>query len=123
MVTALDTELRLAAYDIIAEYGKEISFTVPASTTYDPATGGVTLGTETVHLVKTSPPERFDEKYIDGDLIRARDLFVLLPTLNTTFTPTLAMRVEIDSIAYDIVTVTPIYSGEQIAVYELQLRQ
>ena len=122
-MATLDTELRLVAQTLISDLGKLVDFSVPATKTYDPTTGIVTEGAITVHSVKVSPPERYEERFVDEDLIRARDLRISLAALGLAFTPDLAMLVTIDSIAFDIIHITPVYSGELIALYELQLRQ
>lgn len=77
--------------------------------------------------VKTAPPRGFSAREIDGTLIQAGDLRVLVPALNIPA----AMgepdkdkdTVTIDGKAWRIITIEPIRGGDSIAAYRLQLRR
>ena len=56
-------------------------------------------------------------------LCRRGDIRILLPSEDLAFQPKYAMEVTHDSKTWVIVRETPFYSGEQVALYELQLRR
>tara|TARA_R100000152_G_C6759123_1_gene183034 strand:- start:595 stop:963 length:369 start_codon:yes stop_codon:yes gene_type:complete len=122
-MTAIDTKLLAEVYTIAETYGKSVVFTVPGSSTYAPSTGKVTEGSVVTHTVNVTPPEQYDRRYVDGELVQARDVQVILPAKNLAFTPDLGMKVTFDSEAFDIVSLNPLYSGTSICAYEVQLRQ
>ena len=120
MTTAFDTSIANKVFDVVDTYGKTIAFE-EVSNSYSPATG-INTETPTTHNHKVSPPDRFEQRFVDNDLIRAQDLMFLLPAKGITFTPTLGMQVTIDSVVYDTTSIRPIYSGDDIAAYEYGVR-
>lgn len=119
-MTDLDTELIPAADEIVAEYGKSVTFTVKTRA-YNPGLGA-TEETETNYTDIVTPPDAYDSQYIDGDVIREGDVKILIPAQNIAFTPDAGVEVTIDGTVWTVVRVKPIYSGTSIAVYEMQLR-
>tara|TARA_Y100000310_G_scaffold344961_1_gene460803 strand:+ start:3060 stop:3431 length:372 start_codon:yes stop_codon:yes gene_type:complete len=123
MTTATDTKLLDQVYTVAQSYGKLVTFSVPGTKVYDPATGKTTEGSVVSHAVKVTPPAGYNHGLVDGDTIQARDLVVILPKKLTTFTPALAMQVTVDAEVFDIVTIRPLYSGADICAWDIQLRQ
>jgi hypothetical protein len=122
MTTALDTKLVPKALALINKFGTNATFTVSIGGTYSPATGKVS-GTSTEDKIqKVSPPSRFDKSLVDGELIKATDLLVVLAASGLTFTPEQSMKVTLDTRVYTIVDVWPVMSGDKVAIYKLQLR-
>lgn len=122
-MTALDTKLLAAVYDIAQTYGKDLVFSVPGTKTYSASTGKVTEGSVVSHTVKTTPPSPYGRALRDGDVVQERDVSVLLPTKNLGFTPDLGMGVTFDGEQFDVVGLNPLYSGDSVCAYEVQLRQ
>ena len=123
-MTTLDDKLLPKVADILAKFGKVVTFTTsPPASAYDPTTGENAAFTATTHSVKITPPDEYNDKYIDGDLIQRGDVKVLVAGQGLPFTPTNGMAVVIDSKTWKIVSLKLIYSGESIAAYELQLRK
>lgn len=120
--TALDDRLVPRALDTIDRYGKKVVFTVIGTATYDPATGAVTESGKKTYTKKVSPPGAYLDRYVDGDLIRRGDLRCIIAASGLEFTPVNGLQVDFDSKVFRVMSVKPIYSGEQVAVYELQLR-
>lgn len=120
----LDTELRLEAYNAIQTYGKSVSFVQHVASNYNIETGSETQLGRRDYSVKVSPPEMFKAKDVDGDAIRFGDVRITVPALNLPFTfdEQMTIRVVIDSQTWSIVRITPVYSGELVCVYDLQLR-
>lgn len=121
-MTELDDELVPEIKEIIDELGKSMTFAVPSSESYDPTTGEVTRTTDPFEVV-CSPPIDYEDRYIDGDLIKEGDVQIFIPTAELLFTPTLGMGVTIDAIEWTIINLRPIYTGELIGVYETRLRK
>ena len=121
--TVLDDELLEAVYDIIDEFGKIVTFWIYPDQDYDPTIGENTLGDPTQYSKKVIPPYQINLKYVDGKLIKLGDLLTGIAAQDIEFTPTLKMKITIDSNIWTIININPIYSGEQIALYLLQLRK
>lgn len=121
-MTALDDKIIPKVQEIIDKYGISVTFEVSSSDSYDRTTGLITK-TETTYTVTVSPPSPFDERRIDGTIIRRGDLMVILPTSDLSFTPDFDQKVTIGSLEYTVQVVNPIYSGASIAAYELGLRR
>ena len=123
MTTALDAEIVPVASELIALYGQDTVFVVPASKSYDPATGLTTETSPTNHTEKVTPPAPYDKRWTDSDLIQQDDVRIYLAVSGLTFTPVKDMKVTLlTTEVFKIVKVSPIYSGDDIAVYDLQLR-
>tara|TARA_R110000787_G_scaffold42303_2_gene103988 strand:+ start:3292 stop:3654 length:363 start_codon:yes stop_codon:yes gene_type:complete len=120
-MTALDTKLLNEVYSIAELYGKDVTFTTRSST-YDPTTGKSTV-VSTSHAVRVTPPAPFKSSFSDGKLIKHGDVSVLLPAKLLTFTPSLSASVTIDGSVFTIIALDSLYSGANIAAYDLQLRQ
>lgn len=122
-MTVLDDKFVPKALAMVAEFGKTVTFTVKSLTPYNPLTGGVGEGIPITHSVKVSPPDQYDKRLVDGDIVKQADLKVLLPP-TTLFTPAVdSTFVDIDGSEFRVIGVKPVYSGELIAIFELQLRQ
>ena len=121
-MTVLDDRLVPLALELVAKFGKVVTFK-EVTKDYTAATGDVVESGVTNHSVKVTPPEKYDDALINGDLIQIGDTKISLPKSGLLFTPIRGMQVTIDSITWKIEKVSPIYTGEQIALYELQLRK
>lgn len=121
-MTELDDQLVPAVLELINDLGKVAVARVKSNQAYTESTGDVTESA-TDYTVKILPPERFDIGYIDGDVIRVSDLKTAVAASGLAFTPKLGMLVIFDSGTYTTISVSPVYSGEQIAMWELQLRK
>ena len=122
-MTTLDTTLLVKVAEIADTYGKSVAFQDVGSSVYDPATGKTTESSITVYTVKVTPPAPYDRKLIDGDMIQTRDVGIILPAQSLAFTPVLGMQVTIDSEVLDVVALSPLYSGNDVCAYDIQLRQ
>lgn len=119
-MTKLDDKLIPKIAKIVDRLGKAVTFHVEAGS-YDP-TVGRRVSDQTDHSVKVTPPANYSERFIDGDNIQRGDVNILLPAQDLVFTPVNGMQVTIDAKPWAIVEVKPIYTGEQIGAYDLQLR-
>lgn len=121
-MTALDDKLVPKILSLIDKFGKTAVFTELTTNTYDPATGTVST-VEVNHNRKMSPPSDYDLRYVDNDLIKMGDAQTMVAASGIPFTPVQAMKVAFDSNDWHIVTVSPVYTGNIIGAYKLQLRR
>lgn len=120
-MTVLDSPFRNLAHDLIAKYGKTVTFSKPGTATYDPVTGTNTPGTPTTTTVKVSPPEAFKINEVNGTTIQAQDVKVSAAAVD--YVPDISQTVTFDGNAYNIISVSPIYSGDLVVKYDCQLRK
>ncbi len=121
MTTTLDTKLISKVKTLVEKYGTNAVFTANAGD-YDPTTGTVDSDTAT-HTAKVTPPQQYKQHLIDGDVIRIGDAQVYLPAQDLTFTPAIGIMVSVAGSSWQIMNVNPIYTGDNVALYELQLRK
>lgn len=123
--TELDIELGQAALDIIEEFGKEVVFTEPPKPgDFDPGTGKGTPSTPAQDFTrKISPPDKFSSKFVDDDLVEAGDMMAVVANQGLPFKPEPGWSIAFDDFDWKIVDLRPLYSGELIAAYEMQLRK
>jgi len=122
MTGALDTRMRATASRLINQFGATMVLRRQAGVYY-PATG---KNTETAadYDVVGSPPYPVDLRRVDGEMVRQGDAETILAASDLTFTPDQTTdHIVFGGEAWSIVAVQPIYSGEQVAAYELRLRK
>lgn len=115
----IDGIARSQAASAINTYGKTATLNKLSTGTYNPATGSVT-GSLTAYAVKVLI-EAYKANLIDGTIIQASDYKATLAALNNQ-APDQDDTLTVDGVTGRIVSVGPIYAGEQIAVYVLQVR-
>lgn len=121
-MTILDDSLIPGVQDLLDELGKAATLRHVTASTYNPTTGAASK-TTTDEAVKITPPSGYPAGMIDGDLVRHGDVKCLVAAQDLTNIPAEDDRVVYDSQTFGIVTVAPIYSGEQVCAYKLQLRR
>lgn len=121
MATSLDNRFRPLAHNLIAKYGKDVTFTKTTAGTYDPVTGTTTGSTTTDTSVKVTPPSAFDIKEVNGTSIQTGD--VKVSTAAVDYVPDINQSVTFDGNTYNIISVSPVYSGDLVAKYDCQLRK
>lgn len=121
-MTVLDDRLVPKTKEILDRLGKSMDLAVKDEGTYN-ANGSVTGQTESTQTVTASPPIEYTSRLIDGDVIKLGDVQVFVAALGLTLTPAEKMKVTFDGEDWRAVTVKKIYSGDLIALWELQLRR
>ena len=119
--TALDNDLAVDVPELMAELGKDATFTIPASNSYNPRDGVRDLGSETDFTWKVTPPVQTNQ-YVDNDLRQEAIWRAFISATSITFTPTQGFTMTLDSKTWQIHDVTTIYSGELKVGYKLFLR-
>ena len=117
MTTVLDTKILPKVLAIIEKYGRTVNVAIDTQAK-DWSTGIVSTTTAT-NTVKCSPPEPFNQRYVDGDLVRTGDMETLFAAQDLPFAPVVGMRIDTK---WTAVRVDPIYSGDLVAAWKVQLR-
>jgi hypothetical protein len=121
MPTELDIKLIPKVLEIIQRFGFSVTLITPAQS-YSVATGATTT-TTTSQTAYITPPEPYERKYVDGTSILAADLRTYMAASGLSGEPKPNAKITISGRSYTIIPpVKPIMTGEQIALYELQLR-
>ena len=120
---------------ILAKYGTDATFKVKTGGGVpDPSTSTVSAVTTTDVLWKISPPAPYSAFLIDDDVIQAGDMKTVLAAQGITFTPAVAHPVTPPAVPtatsltfggylWRIMAADPIYSGDLVCAYQLQLRR
>lgn len=121
-MTALDTKLRATASKLIALYGKSVTLTSVSSGAYNTATQS-TATTSTASTEKATI-----EDYSNGAVFASGGLIVMGDKKLTFAAADVSMpapggMVTIDDVVWSIKSVKEIWSGEQVAAYEVQVRK
>lgn len=117
----LDSVMVPLAKQLIGDFGLTVTYKV-RSNSFDVTTGKTTF-TESSSSAIITPPEPYKQNRIDGSVIQQGDVMTSIAQSAISFVPTISDRVLFNSVDWEVVAVNPIFSGEQIAMYELQLRQ
>lgn len=117
MVTPLDTTLVSAALTLIETLGTNATFFIPGNQTYDAANQEVVEDLPSETIRKISPPEYLN-RVIDGRVITIVRFFLAASGL--TFTPKEKMVVQHNGKKFTLENIKVLWSGDQIAAYELQ---
>lgn len=120
--TDLDVRMGAAALRLLQRLGRDVEVTVLAGGTYDTTAGEVTGGSLLVTTERASPPIRYSDRFVDGDVIRRGDARIIFASLNIGFQPNEGVLIDVDGVTWTIVRVTDYFSGEQVAAYDCQLR-
>ena len=118
----LDATFRNLAVKLTNDFGGTATLET-VTKTHIPATG-LTSETVTTQSVKISQPEPFEIGAIDGTLVQEGDMTTLLAAKGLTNVPVAnESRLIFDTETWQITGVDPIYSGDQVAAYQMRLRQ
>jgi hypothetical protein len=121
MTGALDTRMRSLAQRLTDKFGKAVVLREFAGNTFDPSTGQNTAS-YTDHNAN-AVVRSYAERLIDGSSVQVGDLEVSVPAKDLTFVPDTQDRLRMDGVEYAIVNPQRTYSGEQVALYVLQVRR
>lgn len=121
--TDLDIKLSPKVLAIINKLGKTAIFHNYTEEVYDPTVGERLQGNSTDYSQKIIPPYEYALKYIDGDIIKVGDMQTGVASSGLEFEPRQGMKITIDEVVWQIIKTKPIYTGERIALYMLQLRK
>jgi len=120
-MTRLDDKMLPKVLSVINDFGKDIVYHAVPFKKYDPATS-TGSGCEEDFTRKSSPPEPFEQKFIDGDTIQEGDLKTIVAGSGLPFVVEEGIRATFDGNNWRVVGVEPFYSGDLIAAFQLHLR-
>ncbi len=120
--------MRALALDLIDRFGKEITYTKEeVGATYDPATGKNSGGSTSSFTIKVSPPDPYDISLVDGEIIRAGDARCLVAARAAEdlglIPDSITDKLDFGGAIWTVVGVKHIWSGDQVAAFELQVRK
>lgn len=121
---ALDSPLRNLASTLISAFTDNYATLVRiTSAGYDPVSGQEIQAAIQSYSVKITPPEKYREKEIDGTAIKQSDLKVYIAAQDLAVSPTARTdTLAVGSTVHNVVSVTAHFSGDQVCLWELQLR-
>jgi len=119
MATDFDKEMSLVSTELIAEFGKDVTY-YQNNNTINPITGELTTS-ETTFTITVAPPSAVNIANVDNKVIQAGDMEVILDG-DITFYPEAQDILVLDSIRYNVVAVQPLYSGDLVAIYTIFCR-
>lgn len=122
MPTELDNDFVPLALEMIAEHGRDVTFTI-VTETYNPATGQTSEEEPAEVVIKATPPVPYMRRIVEGRDIEASDLETYIAASGLAFTVSNGLKVTFDGRTFRVVGFEPIYSGEQVCAYSLQLRR
>lgn len=121
MPGALDTIFGPLAKNLIAKFGKTATLRVNTST-FNVATGKNTV-TPTDYSVVVTPPQPIEKRFINGTTVLEGDAVCMIARAAISVVPVAGNFILLDGVPWQIITQRPVYSGELVAAYELQIRQ
>lgn len=125
MPTLLDTIVRPIARDILRQFGASITYTRVVPGVYNEVDSSM-APTETTSTIKAQVE---DFTLVDSGagfasgLIEFGDKRVTVAGSEIAFEPTAGDRITFNSEVFTVVRIQKTYSGEQVALYELQARK
>jgi len=126
MPTTLDKEMRSAATELISEVGATVKVYPPVTTTFNVSSGKLDVTDSTGVSVKASPPIPMKREFAEerpGVVMTDKIMFFDAKTLDgLSVSPSVEGSVEHDGERRPIIAVTELWSGEQIAAYQVALR-
>ncbi len=122
-MTRIDDLVLPKVVSVLATYGKTLTVEIPLDADYVPATGEVIRQAPTTHTVKATPPDPYSSRLADGSAIKIGDSRIYVAGSGLAFVPAEGQRWTIDGATWVTVRTNAIYSGESIALWEIQLRR
>lgn len=121
--TELDDELLEDVFELVDEVGKTVEFYLYPDAEFDPIESELNTGSVATVTKKVIPPFNVDARQVKGDLVRIDDMFTGVPGKDLEFIIECGIQVGFDSMMWKVQRFMPIYSGEQVCLYILQLRK
>ena len=118
---SVGTDLQTATSNVLTDLGLSATYN-SITKVGDPTTGDVAETVGTAISTSVTPPAPFlTEGMQASDTIRLNDLrtFLQYTAVNS---PSVGDRVTLNSIDYSIISVSSVYAGDDIVLFELQLR-
>lgn len=124
-MTELDAEIGPLALELIDEYGKEVLYQIVTAGAYDPATASAAPAGEyqlMKAIVEDYSLQGSGQAFASG-LVESGDKKLTIAGALFVEAPTPGDLVTIDGGVYTVLNVKAVYSGELVAIYEIQCRK
>jgi len=124
-MTELDTFIPGLSADLITEYGKNIQYKQLTPGTYDRTNSTATPTPKEATIKGVVEFYKQGQGYAGNTLIEVGDLKVTMAKQHfdaAGIEPTSGDKLGIDGQWHNVINVLPTYSGELIAIYEIQIR-
>lgn len=122
-MTALDDRLRASVLRLTAKLGKSVSIASRAPGRFDPSSGSRGAGSTSTQAVKATPPGDYRRYFGQSARITAEDLQIGVAAAEFEGEPLLDSQVTIDTRVYAVTAVQPVYSGDQVCLWLLNLHR
>jgi hypothetical protein len=118
----LDSVMVPLAKKLVGDFGHTVTYKA-ITKTFAPGTGVTTNTTTSYTGVVITPPEPYKQNRINETTIKTGDVMTSVSQSAISFTPQIGDAVTLNGADWEVVAVNWVYSGEQVALYELQLRR
>lgn len=120
MTTFLDRIASSQAKSVLNRFGKTVTVKTKTTGTYNKDTGAVTAttATQTVKAQVDGQSLQTIGEMLQPGLVKRADLKVSIAASALTTVPTLGDAITIGSVDYAIHHIRPLYSGDDVALYE-----
>ena len=115
----LDAPMRSVAANLMAKFGTSITVRSVTHATYSVTDGASAESTSDTAVKGTLEEYQAHEV---GDAVKVGDRKLTIAAKDLTFTPDTEDRVLIGTTIYRVVSVESVYSGDEAALYVIQLR-
>lgn len=120
---SLNDTLRSTSFDLIDRFGKQVTYyrnNESGEPVYDPLTGLFQpASTQSNQTLKVSPPSSPKGSMLMTGQVVAEDLYFKIAALGLTFEPKVNDELDIDAQRWKVKKVAPVYSGEDIAYFDV----
>jgi len=120
-VTVLDDKLVPKAKELLTKFGRTVTYRTNAAT-FDPVNSTLTGGSITNTSVLIVPPFPFERRLIDNDKVVEGDMLTYIAAKDSPVTPALEGILIDGAQEWRVVSVDTIYTGDELALWKLQLR-
>lgn len=121
----LDGPFRSLAKTLIGTLGASATLTRTTPGEYDPISGLSGMPRTTNYSVKISPPERYSRQDVatGQGAIQQDDFRVLVAASALSIEPSAQTdTLRVAGTVFKVIALAPVYSGDQVAAYEMQVR-
>lgn len=126
-MAAFDNTFRAVGTTLTSLFGFSGTYISIVDNGIDTSTGLPSLS-ENSQPITVTPPAEYKVEAIDGTIVQSHDMFTLVAgeawdAVFPSIQPEIGDKMTINNQEYAVVNPNPVYSGEQIAVYKIQLRR
>jgi len=118
---SIGTDLQTDVTSLLVDLGVSATFT-PQTKAGNPATGAVTVTPGTSVSVKVTPPTPFELEKLGDNAVRVADLKTYVQYVQVN-SPRVGDTLTLGGVEYKILSVEPVYMGDDIVVFGLDLKE